>query len=293
MKVAVIGNGAMGSGIAQAFAQCADIEKTFLCGRNPERIEKAYNKIIGGIEKRVARGKADQSLLDGVKDRLEWGLMDDLAGEADLIVESISEEMDVKLTVLTHLMNDVNTKEDTIWSTNTSSLSITEISAGLPKPVVGLHFFNPAPVMKLIEIASGLTTPADYVDKMVEIAKTIGKVPVKVSESPGFVVNRILIPYINEGIFCLQEGVSDVAGIDTCMKLGANHPMGPLALGDLVGLDVCLAIMNTLEEETGDPKYRVPSLMKQMVRAGKLGMKSGEGFYKYGGPDGPVPNDIF
>ena len=181
MIVAVIGNGAMGSGIAQAFAQCPDIEKTLLCGRNPERIGRAYNKIIGSIEKRVARGKADPALLEGVKARLEWGLMDDLAGEADLIIESISEEMDVKLTVLTHLMNDINTKEDTIWSTNTSSLSITEISAGLPKPVVGLHFFNPAPVMKLIEIAKGLTTPPEYVDKMVDIAKTIGKVLVRLS----------------------------------------------------------------------------------------------------------------
>lgn len=287
MKVAVIGNGSMGSGIAQAFAQCDKIEHVYLCGRNPERIEKAYNKIIGSLEKRVERGKLDQAVLDGVKDRLTWGLMDDLAGEADLIVESISEDMDVKLSVLTHLMNDVNTKEDTIWSTNTSSLSITEISAGLPKPVVGLHFFNPAPVMKLIEIAEGLTTPPQYVDQMIEIAKTIGKVPVKVAESPGFVVNRILIPYINEGIFCLQEGVSDVEGIDTCMKLGANHPMGPLELGDLVGLDVCLAIMEVLQNETGDQKYRVPILLKKMVRAGRLGMKSGKGFYDYS--DGKVP----
>ena len=291
MKVAVIGNGAMGSGIAQAFAQCPEIEKVTLCGRNAERVEAAYNKIFAGLAKRVEKGKLDQADVDAMKERFGFGLME-AAADADLVVESISEDMEIKQTVLTDLMNNVVKNEDCIWSTNTSSLSITEISAGLPKPVVGLHFFNPAPIMKLIEVAKGLTTPPEYVDKMVEVAKTIGKTPVKVAESPGFVVNRILIPYINEGVYCLQEGVSDVEGVDTCMKLGANHPMGPLELGDLVGLDVCLAIMNTLEEETGDPKYRVAPLMKQMVRAGKLGRKSGEGFYKYG-PDGQVPNDIF
>ena len=291
MKVAVIGNGTMGSGIAQAFASSEAVEHVTLCGRNAERVENAYNKIFSSLQKRVDRGKMEQAALDAVKGRLSFGTME-AAADADLVVESIAEDMAVKQAVLTSLMNDVVKKEDCLWATNTSSLSITEISAGLPKPVVGLHFFNPAPVMKLVEVAGGLTTPPEHVDKMLEIAAAIGKTPVKVAEAPGFVVNRILIPYINEGIFALQEGVSDVSGIDTCMKLGANHPLGPLELGDLVGLDVVLAIMETLERETGDQKYRSAGLLRRMVRAGKNGRKSGEGFYKYG-PDGTVPNDIF
>ena len=172
-------------------------------------------------------------------------------------------------------------KPEAMFATNTSSLSITEIGAGLDRPVIGMHFFNPAPVMKLVEVIAGLNTPAEMVDKIKKVSEEIGKVPVQVEEAAGFVVNRILIPMINEAVGIYADGVASVEGIDSAMKLGANHPMGPLALGDLIGLDVCLAIMEVLYKEFGDTKYRPHPLLRKMVRGGKLGMKSGEGFYKY------------
>ena len=289
MKVAIIGNGAMGSGIAQAFASCDKIEHVYLCGRNPERVQKAYDKIIGGMQKRVEKGKMEQAALDAVKGRLSQGLMDDLAGEADLVVESISEDMSVKIDILNHLMKDVNTKDSTIWATNTSSLSLTEISAGLPKPVVGMHFFNPAAVMKLVEVIGGKDTPKDQVDTVFKLSEEIGKVPVRVNESAGFVVNRILLPYCNEGMLVYSEGVASIEGIDTAMKLGCGHPMGPLELSDLIGLDVCLAIMEVLQNAFGD-KYAPAPVLVDMVKEGKLGQKSGVGFYNYA-DGGKVPTD--
>ena len=277
MKVGIIGAGTMGSGIAQAFAQ-VDGYEVCLCDINEEFASNGKLKISKNFEKRVAKGKMAKEDADKILARIHTGVKT-ICSDCDLVVEAAIENMEIKKQTFKEL--GAICKADCIFATNTSSLSITEIGGAVERHVIGMHFFNPAPVMKLVEVIAGLNTPVEIVDKVKKISEEIGKIPVQVEEGAGFVVNRILIPMINEAIGIYAEGEASVEGIDTAMKLGANHPMGPLELGDLVGLDVVLAIMEVLQSETGDPKYRPQPLLRKMVRGGKLGRKSGEGSYKY------------
>lgn len=279
MKVAVVGTGTMGNGIAQTFAQAG--HDVILKGRSEASLQRAHKNISKSLGKMVAKGKMEEETQRAIEARIADTLDYNDLKDVDLVVEVVAENMDVKKEIFAQL--DSICKPEAILATNTSSLSITEIGACTSRPerVVGMHFFNPVPMMKLVEIISGQLTDADVHRRASEIAAQVGKTPVSVDEAPGFVVNRILIPMINEAVGILADGVARREDIDEAMKLGANHPMGPLALADLIGLDVCLAIMEVLFTEFGDSKYRPHPLLRKMVRANLLGRKSGRGFYDY------------
>ncbi len=278
-KIGVLGTGTMGAGIIQVLAQSG--YEVVLRARRESSVENGIATVGKNLDRLVAKEKITAADKSAVMARIKGSTDISIVADADLIIEAATEDMESKKALFAEL--DKLCKSGTIIATNTSSLSITEIAAatGRADKVIGMHFFNPVPVMKLVEIIKGLATSDETRDTILELTKALGKTPVEVNEAPGFVVNRILIPMINEAVGILADGVAKAEDIDQAMLLGANHPMGPLALGDLIGLDVCLAIMEVLHSEYGDDKYRPHPLLKKMVRAGKLGRKTGEGFFKY------------
>lgn len=277
-RILVVGAGAMGSGIAQIIAE-SGIDVTLTDADAPS-LERGLAGIASRWEKAVSTGKRDAETVAGFKSHLQTGDLS-AAGDVDLIIEAIVERLPAKSALFTELGQIA--PERTILATNTSSISVTALAtaSGRPSRFVGLHFFNPVPVLPLVEIVRGLQTSRETVDAAEQFVTRLGKTPVIVQDSPGFVANRILLPMINEAIYTLQDGVADAAGIDAVMKLGAAHPMGPLALADLIGLDVCLDILETLHRDFGDDKYRPAPLLRRMVAAGRLGRKSGQGFHVY------------
>jgi 3-hydroxybutyryl-CoA dehydrogenase len=279
MQAAVIGAGTMGNGIAHVFAQ-HDWDVT-LIDTAAGALERATSTIRGNVERQVKKGTLPAGASDTILGRITTATSLDAAGGASLVIEAASENPTIKFSIFESL--DRIAPADAVLATNTSSISITEIAAhtGRPGQVVGMHFMNPVPVMQLVEVIRGYATTNATTERVMAIARELGKTPVEVNDYPGFVANRVLMPMINEAIFCVMEGVATPDAIDTVMKLGMAHPMGPLALADFIGLDVCLAILEVLHRGLGDDKYRPAPLLRKMVAAGHLGRKSGLGFYPY------------
>ncbi|MDX9917218.1 MAG: 3-hydroxybutyryl-CoA dehydrogenase [Gudongella sp.] len=280
-KVSVLGRGTMALGIVQIFAE-RDFEVSVWVRSIDEANPRAsVAPIAKSLERLVAKERITPEQMEKTLSNISLTTNIEDVADSDLVIEAISEDMAIKKETFKTL--DALVKDTAILATNTSSLSITEIANATANPdrVIGMHFFNPVPVMKLVEVISGLGTSDSTKNTISDLAKELGKTPVEVAEAPGFVVNRILIPMINEAVGILADGVASAVDIDEAMKLGANHPIGPLALGDLVGLDVCLAIMDVLYDEYQDPKYRAHPLLRKMVRANLLGRKTKEGFFKY------------
>ena len=279
MKICVVGTGTMGGGIAQTFAQAG--YSVIFKGRSEASLNKAIASITKSLSKQVEKGKMEEAKKEEILSNITAATEYADCSDADLFIEAIAEDMETKKNTFAEI--EKIAKEDAIMATNTSSLSITEVASTTTRPerVIGMHFFNPVPAMKLVEVIKGQMTDQDIFNKVFELSKAVGKVPVEIEEAPGFVVNRILIPMINEAVGILADGVAKKEDIDEAMKLGANHPMGPLALADLIGLDVCLAIMEVLYSEFADSKYRPHPLLRKMVRANLLGRKTKAGFYNY------------